>query len=95
MQRAIAAIFDEAEEFCEELVVTGGDAPSRARRQNRQEADRKGSSHRRINYIRRKKSCEIFVIGNKYELIRKPEDARLPAASANRCWAEGKTIAQR
>jgi len=27
MQRAIAAIFDEAEEFCEELVVTGGDAP--------------------------------------------------------------------
>jgi len=46
-------------------------------------------------YIHRQKSCEIFVIGNKYELIRKPEDVRLPAASANRCRAEGKTIAQR
>jgi hypothetical protein len=32
---------------------------------------------------------------NKYQLIRKPVDARSPAASANRCRTEGKTIAQR
>jgi hypothetical protein len=42
-----------------------------------------------------KKSREIFIIGSKYQLIRKPVDARLPAASANRCRIEDTTVAQR
>ena len=36
---------------------------------------------------------EIYPIC-RYQLIRKPVDARLPGASAKRCRAEGKTIAQ-